>query len=69
MKRAAFLAIVACGLPGLSCERHAWEETKVLHQHGAKHGDEAHPAPGARGAGQPAGGAGHDAPTKAEGGH
>ena len=69
MKRAAFLALLACGFPGLSCERHTWEETKVLHQRGAKHGDEAHPAPGADGADKPAGGAAHDKPAQAGGGH
>ena len=69
MKRAAFLALLACGFPGLSCERHTWEETKVLHQHRAKHGDEAHPAPGTGGAENPAGGAGPDTPAKAAGGH
>jgi hypothetical protein len=50
--RAAMKSIVliaAAGLFLMSCERHEWEETKVLHEkhghgagHGEKHGDDGH---------------------------
>ena len=33
MKRAALLLTII-SLFGISCERHSWEETKSLHQHG-----------------------------------
>jgi hypothetical protein len=51
MKFTSLLAAAAAGLflSSISCERHEWEETKVLHQkhgHGAsdgdKHGKEKH---------------------------
>jgi hypothetical protein len=37
MNPAPLIFAIVC-LVGVSCERHSWEETKVLHKHGASHG-------------------------------
>jgi hypothetical protein len=42
MKQMAVGCVVVAFLAGVACERHSWEETKVLHEqhggHGAAHG-------------------------------
>jgi hypothetical protein len=44
MKSTVLFATAAAGLFLVSCERHEWEDTKVLHEkHGhAAHGDASH---------------------------
>lgn len=47
--KAAYVFAAACLLGAVSCERHEWEKTKVLHEahghdehHGEGHGDHGH---------------------------
>ncbi len=37
---AFFAALASFVLAGVSCDKHAWEETRVLHGHGSHHGDD-----------------------------
>jgi hypothetical protein len=41
MKPWSLICLLFAALAGFSCERHSWEDTKVLHHHGkhAGHGD------------------------------
>ena len=42
MKRIALILLVPMAAMIVSCERHSWEETKVLHKHGKHGGDHGH---------------------------
>jgi len=41
--KAAYLAAAGLFLAAVSCERHEWEDTKILHESHGGHGDHDHP--------------------------
>jgi hypothetical protein len=42
LRLTALTALSVILFSGVSCDSHSWEETRVLHGHGKKHGEDEH---------------------------